>query len=167
MNKIEVRLAERCDVDELGKIQTSSWKSAFSSILSSDTLEIYTDVVKCTEMLERVFDANRGNLYIASLNGKPCGELFWCETGEDMPQNAQIIAIHSLENSWGTGIGKAMMNRALSDIQIRGKSIVSLWVFKDNLRARKFYEKCGFIYSGEEKNSNFGDVIEVKYIKQL
>ena len=167
MSKIEVRLAKKSDVDMLAKIQISSWKSAFGSILTRDILEVYADTIKCTEILKNVLDTNRGKLYIASLNGVPCGELFWCEAGEDMPQNAQIIALHSLENSWGTGLGKAMMNKALLDIQLAGKSIVNLWVFKDNLRARRFYEKCGFIYSGREKSSDFGNVVEVEYIKHL
>ena len=60
-----------------------------------------------------------------------------------------------------------MMNKALLDIQVAGKSIVSLWVFKDNLRARRFYEKCEFIDSGRERCSDFGNVIEVEYIKHL
>ena len=85
MSKIEVRLAKKSDVDMLAKIQISSWKSAFGSILTRDILEVYADTIKCTEILKNVLDTNRGKLYIASLNGVPCGELFWCEAGEDMP----------------------------------------------------------------------------------
>ncbi|MGL4738211.1 MAG: GNAT family N-acetyltransferase, partial [Cellulosilyticaceae bacterium] len=109
----------------------------------------------------------RGTFYIAFLNEQPCGELFWCNAGEGLPEEAQIIAIHSLENSWGTGVGKAMIDRALADIHKSGMRKVGLWVFKDNMRARRFYEKCGFRHQGEEKTSDFGDVIEVKYVKQL
>ena len=167
MRKIEVRLAEKSDLDQLAKIQVSSWKSAFSSILTPDILNIYTDTTKCKEILNNVLDTNRGHLYIASLNDMPCGELFWCEAGQDMPQNAHIIALHSLETSWGTGLGHAIMKQALLDIKLAGKSIVSLWVFKDNCRARKFYEKCGFTYSGREQCSDFGNVIEIEYIKHL
>lgn len=40
-----------------------------------------------------------------------------------------------------------------------------LWVFKENHRARKFYEKHGFVLT--EKSKEFSNAIEVMYCKDL
>ncbi len=164
MNKIEVRLAQASDIKALAKVQTSSWKVAFKSILSADVLEQYTDVKSCTQMLQGVLDESKGNLYIAYLNGEPCGEIFWCDDNEE---TAEIVAVHSLESSWGTGVGQAMFNKVLLDIKASDKSKVYLWVFEKNMRARRFYEKYGFIHNGETKISAFDNAVEFKYIRDL
>lgn len=58
-----------------------------------------------------------------------------------------------------------MMNHILSDIKNSGFNKVMLWVFKENHRARKFYEKHGFVLT--EKSKNFSNAIEVMYCKDL
>ena len=42
---------------------------------------------------------------------------------------------------------------------------VLLWVFEQNLRARRFYEKFGFVLSGQQQN-NLG-ANEIQYRKTL
>ena len=49
------------------------------------------------------------------------------------------------------GYGRQMMDRVLKDIKEAGYSEVVLWVFRDNLRARAFYEATGFKLTGLSK----------------
>lgn len=160
---IEVRPAERKDMEALAMIQTSSWKKAFENILSVDTLEKYTNPEECKTMLENVYDAQRGFFYIGYLDEKPCAELFWCE-GNEMQESAEIVALHSLSGSWGSGIGKAVMDRAIEDIRQKRFKCIYLWVFTENRRARRFYEKCGFVSDGERHISSFDEAEEMRYV---
>ena len=48
-----------------------------------------------------------------------------------------------------------------------GKKTVSLWAFKENKRARRFYEKHGFTFTGEERLSEFDSAAEVRYIRDI
>ena len=92
-----------------------------------------------------------------------CGDqgfLCWQET-ED---GAEIVAIHSLPESWGTGLGHAMLTEALKQI---GNRPVHLWAFKENTRARRFYEKHGFRWDGTERISEFDGALEVRYVKPI
>ena len=73
-----------------------------------------------------------------------------------------IIAIHTLPESRGTGLGHAMLTEALKQI---GNQPVFLWAFKENTRARCFYEKHGFHWDGSERVSEFDDALEVRYIR--
>ena len=55
-----------------------------------------------------------------------------------------------------------MLTQALKQI---GQQRVSLWAFKDNTRARRFYEKHGFSWDGTERISEFDGALEVRYVK--
>lgn len=78
---------------------------------------------------------------------------------------AELICIHSLQNQWRKGYGSKMMHAVLQDIKKAGYTKVMLWVFKDNIRARKFYEAWEFTTDEECK----ADVvpIEICYKKSL
>lgn len=58
-----------------------------------------------------------------------------------------------------------MMDMVLRDIKKFGYSEVVLWVFKDNLRARAFYERNGFVLNDVTKPAF--DTEEVLYSKFL
>ena len=87
------------------------------------------------------------------------GFLCWQETGG----GAEIVAIHSFPESWGTGLGHAMLTEALAQI---GDRTVILWAFKENIRARRFYEKHGFRWDGNERVSEFDGAMEVRYVRK-
>ena len=127
-------------------------------------MEKYTDAEKCVQMLERVFDSGIGHMYIAGIDGKACGELFWKSADE---RDAEIVALHTLKRVWGRDVGRALMDKALTDIAENGFFAVTLWVFKENIRARKFYEKCGFAPTGQERVSAYDRAVEVQYRRIL
>ena len=58
-----------------------------------------------------------------------------------------------------------MMDVVLEDIKSSGYSEVVLWVFRDNLRARAFYEAKGFVLNDVTKEAF--DSEEVLYSKVL
>ena len=92
------------------------------------------------------------------LVGEDSGVLGW----QKVEDGAEIVAIHSLPESWGTGLGHAMLTYALKEI---GEKPVFLWAFKENKRARRFYEKHGFRWDGSERVSRFDGALEVRYVK--
>ena len=47
-----------------------------------------------------------------------------------------------------------------------GERPVFLWAFKENKRARRFYEKHGFRWDGAERTSEFDEALEVRYVKE-
>ena len=77
---------------------------------------------------------------------------------------AEIVAIHSLPESWGTGLGHAMLTEALKQM---GDCEVCLWAFQENARARRFYEKHGFRWNGTERVSEFDGAVELRYVRNI
>ena len=147
-----VRNAEFEDMKLLGRIMSVSFHTAFSGLVTKQTLDACAREDNCIAMLEGIFREGKVHFLI----GNNSGMLAW----QNEENAAQIIAIHSLPESWGTGLGHAMLTEALKQI---GNQPVFLWAFKENKRARRFYEKHGFFWDGTERVSEFDGALEVRY----
>lgn len=140
------------DEEALAYIQTESWKAAFKDILQPDILARYTNPEKATAMYKRLLEQNIGNGYLLKVGEEPHCIAWWDATREqDMPGYAELICIHSLQGRWRNGYGSKMMETVLRDIANAGYAKVMLWVFEENVRARQFYEACGFVTNGKKK----------------
>ena len=152
---MNVRNAEFADVKQLGHIMSVSFKTAFADFVTQQTLDACAQEDNCIALLEGIY--REGNMHF--LIGENSGMLCWQET----ESGAEIVAIHSLPEIWGTGLGHAMLTEALLQI---GERPVFLWAFKENKRARRFYEKHGFCWDGSERVSEFDGALEVRYVKE-
>ena len=150
-----VRNATFEDMALAAKIMVTSFRTAFAAFVSLETMDECTNPANCRAMLEHIY--REGKMHF--LMGGDQGFLCWQET-ED---GAEIVAIHSLPEIWGTGLGHAMLTEALKQI---GDRPVYLWAFKENTRARRFYEKYGFRWDGSERVSEFDGASEVRYVKE-
>lgn len=149
-----VRNAEFEDMKRLGHIMTVSFRTAFADFVSQETLDACAREENCIALLEGIYREGQMQFLI----GGDSGMLVWQKTEE----GAEIVAIHSLPESWGTGLGHAMLEKALSQI---GAGTVYLWAFRENKRARRFYEKHGFRWDGSQRVSEFDSAVEVRYVR--
>ncbi|MDI9216892.1 MULTISPECIES: GNAT family N-acetyltransferase [Clostridium] len=166
MSVINIRRVKAGDANTLAYIQTESWKNAFNKILSKENLDKYTNINEAIELYNMLLSKNIGNGFILSINENPHCIAYWDKArDEEMKGYSEIICIHSLCDNWGKGYGTVMMDYILRDIKNAGFSKVMLWVFKENIRARKFYENHGFVLT--DKSQKFCDAVEVMYCKDL
>ena len=149
-----VRNAEFEDMVQAGHIMSVSFRTVFADFVSQQTMDACAQEDNCIAMLEGIFKEGK----VHFLMGENSGMLAWQQT-ED---GAEIIAIHTLPEGRGTGLGHAMLTEALKQI---GNQPVFLWAFKENTRARRFYEKHGFHWDGNERVSEFDDALEVRYVR--
>lgn len=149
-----VRNAVLADMKQLGHIMSVSVKMAFRDFVSWQTLDACAQEDNCVALLEGLYRDGKMHFLI----GENCGMLCWQET----QAGAEIVAIHSLPESWGTGLGHAMLTEALNQI---GEGTVFLWAFRDNKRARCFYEKHGFRWDGSARVSEFDGALELRFVK--
>lgn len=150
-----VRNAKFEDMAVAAGIMVTSFRAAFAAFVSRETMDACTNLDNCRAMLESIY--REGKIHF--LMGGDQGFLCWQET-ED---GAEIVAIHSLPVSWGTGLGQAMLTEVLNRL---GDRAVFLWAFKENTRARRFYEKHGFCWDGSERVSEFDGALEVRYVRE-
>ncbi len=161
-----IRKVQKGDEAQLAYIQTESWKAAFQDILSEETLQKATQIDRATAMYHGLLEEQIGNGYLMEVNGIPHCIAWWDQArDEDMPDYAELICIHSLQDNWGKGYGSKMMERVLQDMKAAGYTKAMLWVFTDNSRARRFYEAQGFVTYGKTKPSF--ETREICYEKTL
>ena len=65
----------------------------------------------------------------------------------------------------GQGIGKALLGTLIQQARERGQHRIFLWVLKDNLSARRFYEAAGFWADGRERFVVGTEVLDQYYEK--
>lgn len=166
MPTIQIRTAVPGDEQAVSRIQIESWRAAFADILTEQTLEEHLKEDAIEQMYHHVLADERFHGLLLTLDGQPHAMAFWSAArGEQTPGLAELICIHSLNENWGKGYGSQLMERALAEMKNAGYREVLLWVFEQNLRARRFYEKHGFVPSGQQQDS-FG-AKEIQYRKTL
>ena len=132
-------------------IMVTSFRTAFAALVSRQTMEACAVEENCRLLLEQ---AHRDGVQF--LMGGDQGFLCW----QEREDSAEILALHTRPESWGTGLGHALLTAALARI---GDRPVYLWAFRDNTRARRFYEKHGLHWDGTQRVSEFDGAIEVRY----
>ena len=166
MADISIRRAIPGDEQVLAYIQTKSWKAAFAGILSPEELERCTDIQKAEQMYHNVLRRDGCNMAIEFVDGKPHCIAAWGKNRCDLSDTVgELICIHSLQNNWAKGYGSAMMEYVLVQLQQAQYESVILWVFEENSRAKKFYEKHGFELTEQKKLAN--GIAELMYMKKI
>ena len=92
--------------------------------------------------------ARTDGILIARDGDRVVGFVGYGDRGEEAPGVGEIFALYILSEYYGTGLGRRLMEAGLE--RLRDYPRVCLWVLKENARAIRFYEKCGFLPDGAE-----------------
>ena len=163
--EVTLRPAVTEDAADLAAIQAASWNAAFVEILTPEILREYTDFARLEAMYRNVLASPELHLTLELVNDVPHGLAAWSASRDGEAKTAELICIHSRPSNWGKGYGAALMRHALLEMENAGYSYVTLWVFAENHRARRFYEALGFVATGATQIS-FG-CEELQYRKSL
>lgn len=141
---IEIKKMET-DAEIRGKayVHWSAWHQAYPGLVSGEYLDKLT-LEKCEQMARRW----PFNLLVAKDGQRVVGFVGYGDRGDEAPGIGEIFALYVLSEYYGTGVARALMEAGLA--QLRDYPEVCLWVLKENGRAIRFYEKCGFRPTGEE-----------------
>ena len=163
-----IRPANKHDASALAEILTESWKQAYINLLPMAELNATANREKYPAAFSIMLEDSLNRFLIAHDRETPCGMIFY-RPARDTDSNgfAEIVSLYTLQPYWGKGLGQLLMSKALSEITPIYRGIY-LWVFKDNTRARNFYQKNGFYVDGKMKTEKFSNQPQsIRYIKLL
>ncbi len=132
-----------------------AWHEAYPGLVSQAYLDRLT-LEKCENMAFRWPD----QLIVAKDGKRVVGFVGYGDRGEEAPEIGEIFALYVLSDYYGTGVAQRLMAAGLA--QLKAYPQVCLWVLKENRRAIRFYEKCGFRADGEEMVSAAVDAEEIR-----
>lgn len=150
---MQIRYLEQSDdLNEISRIYVQSWRYAYKGIIPQD----YLDSIQDGRWVKSLSAEGRTH-FVCESDGIPSGTASVCASRwEQHKKCGEIVSIYFLPEYIGKGFGKPLLQRCVSELEQRGFERVILWVLEDNLAARRFYEKNGFVCSGEYREDNIG-----------
>ena len=150
---MEIRyITQNDDPLEISGIYESSWKYAYKGIIPQE----YLYSIPAGRWAGSIGKAGMNNLVLTE-NGRIIGTASFCRSRwEKYGEYGEIVSIYFLPEFIGKGYGRLLFNKCVEELKRCGFEKVLLWVLEDNHRARHFYEKNGFIYSGTFMEDNIG-----------
>jgi GNAT superfamily N-acetyltransferase len=150
-----VRRATAADAAEMGRVHTASSAAAYRHVVAEDPYGLERRTKVWSEIL-----AGDHRAHVAEDDGSVVGVL---NVAGD-----ELHAIYVHPDWWGSGAGQALLEKA-HDLLAETCDEAQLTCLADNPRARRFYERNGWIVDREVTEPHFGGVPTrvVKYRKRL
>jgi GNAT superfamily N-acetyltransferase len=151
-----VRLAVVSEAPAVASVHVRTWQAAYRGLVPDSVLDNLS-VEERTSMWERSIPF--GGVWVGLVDDEVVG--FAAAGPSHEPDAAfQLYAMYVLPSAWGTRVGFELAQAALGDEQD-----VILWVFDENPRARRFYERFGFRADGQSKTETIGGAAlnEIRY----
>lgn len=105
--------------------------------------------------------------FIAEDAGEPVGVVLAGPDSLDASVG-HLARMYVVPDRWGHGIGRALYLAATGHLRATGHRKGSLWVLEANLRARSWYERMGWMPTGERKTAYApASIDELRYWKVL
>lgn len=162
-----IRIATINDAKQLAKVKVDTWKTTYKGMVPEEYLN-NLDYEEIAGKFVRFFEENNQSkfiyIYIDDATQEVGGYVWFGSPDEDFEYDSEIYALYVFDKYHKQGIGKQLINFAFGKFRDKGNKNLILWVIKDNLNARKFYEKMGGKLV-KEKNKKIGgqDVKECGY----
>lgn len=147
MSAAALRAATTADAAALSALDVEVWRETYAGVLSAALLggldrNAFHDLAFFEALLsrcgatERVIVAESADRVVGYCWFGPCGDPGAAQRGE-------IERLYVAAGSRDCGLGRRLLDEALSTLRARGVAPVRTTVFVANERARRFYERAG------------------------
>lgn len=138
--EISIRAASYEDIPLIQQLTFEVWPQTYSAIISKEQIEFMLDMMYSTVSLK--LQMNESSQFIIICNNKtPVGFAAYKNTEKKI---YKLDKIYILPSQQGKGTGKFAINYILQQISKKGGTHLQLQVNRENINAKKFYNKIGF-----------------------
>jgi GNAT superfamily N-acetyltransferase len=154
---VVIRDAVAADTIPIADLHVASWRAAYRGIMDDEVLDspalVESRRIGWTQHLHEGFNHTGDpdhRLFVATVDDRVVG---FGHAGresdpvDDAPGDlpaGEVYGFYLHPDAWGSGAADVLMNACLGELRGRGFERAILWVLRDNPRARRFYERCGF-----------------------
>lgn len=151
--KTHIRRISAKEVKKLAEIARQTFFDTFTGTCTDADMRSFLDEHYNEQVLGKELEDPDSIYYFAEVNSVPVAYLYFKEDYSNFPADKtckalEIKRIYVLKEYHGMGIAQELMNETLSYAAEHKYEMIWLGVWEHNIRAQKFYFKCGFIDSG-------------------
>jgi ribosomal protein S18 acetylase RimI-like enzyme len=167
-----VRPATGADAPAIARVNVSAWRSAYRGHMPDAVLDALSESERTTRWSSWLERADHG-VQVVTIGGGIIG-YGWVMAARDadIPGGAgEVVALYVAPEYWRSGAGTALMGAGIELARRRAYRCLILWVLTSNERARRFYERWGFVLDGAQKtkplSTSTHSLSEVRYRLEL
>jgi len=170
------------DVEAVSAVRVHGWQTAYRGLMPQaylDAMSVAADAERRRSWFGRrspeVTDlvAEREGALVGWASVGPARDPDIAPGAEELPAPrptaGELLALYVAPELIGTGVGRALLAAGTADARAKGFHTMYLWVVRGNTRARRFYERAGFVPDGAQETHEVGgrSVPEVRYRRRL
>jgi len=139
-NAITITNATINHIDLIKKLTYKVWPQTYASIISKEQIDYMLEMMYSKKSLaDQILHGSQ--FIIVQANKKPVGFAAYKRIDTT---TYKLEKIYILKKQQGKGTGKFVINYILVQIKNKGATSLQLQVNRNNINAKKFYEKIGF-----------------------
>jgi len=162
-----IRLAEQRDVKLIADVHVRSWQAVYRGHMPDDYLDNLS-VVRRAEYWANSLRRDPGGIAVADAQAGIVGFVALDALLDDDAEQdtGEIIAIYLDPANWRHGLGRALMMWSSETARARHWTKMTLWVLRENIQARSFYEALRWKANGKIRTETFGgaELTEIRYV---
>lgn len=152
---MRVRIASQEDADIVGKVHSDAWKSAYRGIFPGEYIDSDTASKRKNEFLDSIKN-DKCTYFVLEETNQVAGIVKTFERNNAL----EIESIYILSEFRGEGLGRQFIDF----IKEERAGNIFLWVLEVNTNARRFYEKNGFVPTGDTRTiTRGGEFKQLRY----
>ena len=141
-----IRAAVTDDAPAIARVHVASWRSTYPALLPGDFLDSLTET-GYAERWRRLLGDGSSRVYLVEDDGEPVGFASGGrERAGETGYTGELYAIYVLDDFQRRGYGRELVRAVVAGLQEMGLDDMIIWVLRDNINARRFYEHLGGIY---------------------
>jgi ribosomal protein S18 acetylase RimI-like enzyme len=151
---VHIRRARLEDAAAIAAVHVRTWQAAYEHVFGADRLAGIDPAAREGAARRFATDAD-SDTFVAESEGRIVGFVS-SGVSEDEGEERELFAIYVLPEAWGTSAAPGLMQAAVEAMRARGAADAILWVLEDNPRARRFYEREGWLADGTAESEYLG-----------
>jgi GNAT superfamily N-acetyltransferase len=161
-----IRPATLDDAAALAGVNVRSWQAAYRGLMPDAYLDALVIEDRAARWRQILSDGPHG-VAVCEVQGRIVGfaSIGLARDADASADTGELMAFYLDPEVWRRGFGRRLMAWVLDGARDRRWPRMTLWVLRDNLPARRFYEAAGFGAEGATRERSFGGstVVEVRY----
>ena len=165
-----IKLIKKCtlqDLESLQKISIETFYQTFADSNTAENMQAYLQSTYNEEKLYRELSNPNSSFFFVYVDERVAGYLklneFAAQTDINDSDSLELERIYILRDFQGMGLGKDLLEHAISVANEGCKKYIWLGVWEHNERAKRFYQKNGFYRIGEH-SFVVGDDVQIDYV---